>query len=106
MPGDLVRVERSDDILIKEGNYGVIEGQVGEKKLIYSVVFNMSPLPWWHNLVVSCSGGPVRLIEAKKLKPTGEKKPQLFQYWPGIPGEERAKTKTITVNVFTVDLTQ
>ena len=81
MPGDLVRVDVSDDVLIKEGSYGVIEGQVREKKLTYSVVFNMSPLPWWDNLVVSCSGGPVRLIEAKRLKPTGEQKQQLFQYW-------------------------
>ena len=105
MPGDLVCVKHTDDILIQEGTCGVIEGEVGKAKDVYSVCFNPSPMPWWDQGIVTSSGGPVRIIKSKNMVPTGQTRQQHFQYFPhGIPGAGRAKEKKKVVDVFQVDL--
>lgn len=110
-PGDLVCVLGTDDVLIKKGSCGIIEGRVGKIEDVYSVTFNPSPMPWRTQGIVSSSGGPVRIMEAKKMKQTGEKREQKFQYWrtiKGVPliGAGLAEVKKETVNVFEVDLTK
>jgi hypothetical protein len=105
MPGDVVRVLTSDDVLIKVGSYGVIEGVEGETEEEYSVCFNCSPFPWWDNGVINSSGGPVRRIKASRLKATGQQKEHQFQRWRnGIAGANRGEVYVRTVNVFEVDL--
>lgn len=107
MPGDLVCVTKSDDVLIEEGSCGVIEGVVGEYRNKYPVLFNPSPLPWWDRGIVNSSGGPEREIKSRKMTSTGEKRKQQFQYFPhGIMGANLAKTRTREVNIFKVDLTE
>lgn len=101
-PGDLVRVASSDDVLIEEGSYGVIEGLPDEIKDEYMVTFNFIT-PWWDK-VINASGGPVRGIKSMKMIPTGEKKRQLFKYWEGLPAPHSAKLKEEEVDVFLVDL--
>lgn len=105
MAGDLLCVTRTDDVLIKEGSCGVVEGEVGKYQDEYSVLFNPSPLPWWYEGIVSSSGGPERVIRSRDMIPTGEKRQQAFHYFPhGIMGAGLAKTRTHEVNVFSVDL--
>lgn len=104
MPGDLVRVTDTDDVLIKIGSYGVIEGTEGKRKDEYEVTFNPSPLPWWDKGHITSSGGPSRYVKANLIRPSDEKKKQLFQYFPGLPGAGQARTVEKEVNVFTVNL--
>ena len=104
MPGDLLRVTSTDDVLIKKGSYGVIEGKHGRRSILYSVCFNPSPLPWWWHGVISSSGGPVRTIEVEHMKPTKQTKKQRFQYFPGLPAAHTAKTEERTVKVFNINL--
>jgi hypothetical protein len=98
-PGDLVCVVRTDDVLIKEGSCGVIEGEVGEIKPRYNVTFNPYT-PWWDKGFVQASGGPVRLIEARDLRPTGRKEVQEFK----LPVAGAAEIWKRTVDVWEVDL--
>jgi len=105
MPGDLLCVTESDDVLIEVGSCGIIEGKVGEHQEEHPVLFNPSPLPWWDNGVVSSSGGPERVIKSSRMIPTGESRKQAFQYFPhGIMGAGLAKVQTREVNVFSIDL--
>lgn len=104
-PGDLVCVLRTDDVLIKEGSCGVVEGRVGDiGKSAYQVTFNPSPLPWWDRNFVVSSGGSVRVIETRDMRPTGKKKVQDFHYFPGLPAAGAARTIEKTVDVWEVDL--
>lgn len=103
-PGDLVCARTTDDVLIKRGSCGVIEGKAGKRKKRYSVTFNPSPMPWWDKGYISSSGGPVRIIMSKNMIPTGKKRKKTFQYFPGLPAKGAAKTKKKTVNVFETDL--
>lgn len=109
MPGDVVEVTASDDILIKPGqSYGIIEGTEGIRKESYAVTFNPSPLPWWDKVshIISSSGGPEREIHSSDLKYTGRRKDQEFQYFPGLPAAHTAKTEFHTVYVWQIDLAQ
>lgn len=104
MPGDLVRVTRSDDTLIAVGSYGVIGGEVEKGKTVYDVTFNYTT-PYRDDQIVSASGGPVRRIRASKMKATGERKQHSFwRFKYDIPTAGGGETKTMTVNVFEVDL--
>ena len=104
-PGDLLCVLKSDDTLIKKGSCGIIEGEEGKSKKYHSVTFNPYT-PWWDRGFIQASGGPVRRVSSKKMIPTGKKKKQEFQYFPGLPAAGAAKIKEKTVNVFEVDLTK
>ena len=102
-PGDLVCARTTDDVLIKRGSCGVIEGRAGERQAQYSVTFNHYT-PWWWQGIISASGGPVRIIQTKYMRDTGRKRKQTFQYFPRLPGRDQAKKKKIMVNVFETDL--
>ncbi len=105
-PGDLLCVLKTDDSLIRKGSCGIIGGIEGETKKTYEVTFNPSPLPWWHKGFVTSSGGPVRLVAAKKMKPTSKKRKQKYQYFPGLPAAGAARKKEKLVDVFEIDLTK
>jgi len=102
-PGDLVCARTTDDPLIKRGSCGVIEGVAGKRKKIYDVTFNPYTPFWWKGFI-RASGGPVRIIKAKRMKDTGKDKVATFNYFPGLPGAGRARTKKKKVRVFEVDL--
>jgi len=104
-PGDFVCVRKTDDILIKEGSCGVIQGEVGKRKRVYSVTFNPMT-PWWYQGVVNASGGPVRIVKAKHMKPTSERRTETFHYFPGLPAAGAAETKKKKINIFETDLTK
>ena len=104
MAGDLVRVTATDDVLIKVGSYGVINGVVGKRKSFYSVTFNYTT-PYRDDEIVSASGGPVRGIKASRMKPTGERKTHRFwRFKHDMPTAGGGVERSITVNVFEVDL--
>ena len=108
--GDLVRVEGTDDgALIPPGTLGVItdpdfrdpEFLGGEEAVL--VVFNFYT-PWagrdgW----VSASGGPVRAIPRRLLRPTGEAVRMKFQRWKRLPGGDVEEVER-EARVFSVSL--
>lgn len=104
MPGDFVRVEETDDILIKVGSLGLIEGHEGVKKDVYSVTFNYVRAWWNKDGIIDASGGPVRMIKASDMKYTGEKIDHQFWFFPGLPRAGGGETVMKTVNVFSVRL--
>jgi hypothetical protein len=107
MPGDIVIAVKSDDVLIKPGAKGIIEGMQGERREEYEVTFNWSPLPWWSEGAISSSGGPTRYLPAVDLKWTGRTEDQAFHFWgPRGAGKDLAETTTHTVLVWEVDLTK
>ena len=103
-PGDLVCARTTDDTLIKKGSCGVIEGEEGKIKSTYMVTFNPSPMPWWWNGIINSSGGPSRSMKSTRMKDTGKNRLVNFQYFPGLPGAGRGKTKKKKVRVFEVNL--
>jgi len=105
MPGDIVVATKTDDSLIPIGAEGVIQGCADHKRLVYHVLFNWCPLPWWDKRVINASGGPERIIRASMLK-YRERKKQDFHYFPGLPAADAARIKQHEVSVWEVDLTQ
>jgi len=100
-PGDLVEVEETDDVLIEKGSYGVI---VNVQRGMVVVVFNYYT-PYKKGNYVTASGGPVREIPLKYLKPTDKVVEQTFWTWKGdIPGEGRGVYFKRKVRVFKVNL--
>lgn len=74
-PGDYARVVSTDDSIIKEGSYGVVEGRgrySGDKRDV-DVVFNFYT-PFRYSSHVNASGGPVRQVKVNQFSPTGETK--------------------------------
>lgn len=75
-PGDVVRVIKTDNSLIKEGSLGVVEAiREGWGYRGVRVTFNYC-VPWVNvedgKRYVSASGGPERLIPIEWLRPTDE----------------------------------
>ena len=103
-PGDLVYAITTDDVLIKKGSCGVIEGEEGKIKKTYSVLFNPSTIPWWNKGFINSSGGPSRFIKANHMNDTKKSRLINFQYFPGLPATVAARTKRKKVRVFEVDL--
>ena len=99
-PGDLVEVEETDDVLIEKGSYGVI---VNVQRGMVVVVFNYYT-PYKKGNYVNASGGPVREIPLKYLKPTDKVVKQTFWTWKDIPEPGRAVYFKRKVKVFKVNL--
>lgn len=109
-PGDLVLVDATDDVFIPVGAYGVIIGVVGETtQEPLKIVFNFTN-PWWQKTgqgaqIVNASGGPQRGISTEQLKPMRQQI-QEFLNFDGPWAEDAAKSKTIKVNVWKINLTK
>lgn len=100
MPGDFVQIENSTDPLIKDGSYGVVEGIRGQKRDVYLVCFNPSPMPWGggtEDKFVNSSGGPAIYVEAVELRPTQNVIEAAFYAGRPIPGGSAVVNRKVRV---------
>ena len=74
-PGDIVNAKNSDNCLIKDGTYGVIES-VDDK--IVRAGWNITT-PYFDEGVCTVSGGPVIGLKAEKVRPTFNKR--IITFW-------------------------
>lgn len=99
MPGNLVRIFNSQDCLIKDSSFGVIEGIVGEFRDEYLVCFNAYSV-FRDKDIVSASGGPAFFIKVSELKETAETKERPFWKWKDLPRADGGEQYTVTETVW------
>ena len=74
-PGDIVYSKNSNNCLIKDGDYGVIES-VNNK--IVRAGWNITT-PYFYKGICTVSGGPVIGLKIKKVRPTFNKR--ILTFW-------------------------
>ncbi|MBA7580109.1 hypothetical protein ES695_02260 [Candidatus Atribacteria bacterium 1244-E10-H5-B2] len=99
-PGDIVYAKNSDNCLIKDGDYGVIES-VDDK--IVRAGWNITN-PYFDEGVCTVSGGPVIGLKAGKVRSTFNKK--IITFWRfkgGLAMAHNGEDFAGQVNVFEYD---
>ena len=99
-PGDIVYAKNSDNCLIKDGDYGVIES-VDDK--IVRAGWNITT-PYFDEGVCTVSGGPVIGLKTDKVRPTFNK--QIITFWRfknGFAMAHNGEDYAGQVNVFEYD---
>lgn len=99
-PGDIVYAKNSDNCLIKNGAYGVIES-VNSRTV--RAGWNITT-PYFDKGTCTVSGGPVIGLKAKKVRPTFDKRVITFwRFRHGIPMAHGGENFAGQVNVFEYD---
>jgi len=108
MPGDVVQVTNPKDCLIKEGSYGIIEGEEGCFAEEYMVCFNSySIFRGTRNkntekpVFISASGGPALIIPAIQLKPREWNTTMWFWRWKDYPRADGGERYAWSCKVWT-----
>ena len=99
-PGDIVYAKNSDNCLIKDGTYGVIEGV---STRIVRAGWNITT-PYFDKGTCTVSGGPVIGLKTKKVRPTFEK--MVITFWRfkgGLAMAHNGENFAGQVNVFEYD---
>ncbi|MBA7491703.1 hypothetical protein ES702_02251 [subsurface metagenome] len=99
-PGDIVYAKNSDNCLIKDGTYGVIESVYNKT---VRVGWNITT-PYFDEGICTVSGGPVIGLKIKRVRPTFNK--QIITFWRFKNGQARAHNGEDfagQVNVFEYD---
>jgi len=99
-PGDIVYAKNSDNCLVKDGTYGVIES-AGAR--IVRAGWNITT-PYFDKGVCTLSGGPVIGLKRKKVRPTFDKKVVTFwRFKGGYAMAHNGENFAGQVNVFEYD---
>lgn len=99
-PGDIVYAKNSDNCLIKDGTYGIIES-VNER--IVRAGWNITT-PYFDDGICTVSGGPVIGLKTKKVRPTfGKRVITFWRFRHGIPMAHNGEDFAGQVNVFEYD---
>ena len=99
-PGDIVYAKNSDNCLIKDGTYGVIES-VDDK--IVRAGWNITT-PYFYKGICTVSGGPVIGIKTEKVRPTFNKR--ILTFWrfkDGFMAAHNGEDFAGQVNIFEYD---
>ncbi|MBA7561171.1 hypothetical protein ES695_16270 [Candidatus Atribacteria bacterium 1244-E10-H5-B2] len=99
-PGDIVYAKNSDNCLIKDGTYGIIES-VDDK--IVRAGWNITT-PYFDEGICTVSGGPVIGIKLEKVRPTFSKR--IITFWRfknGFAMAHNGEDFAGQVNVFEYD---
>jgi len=99
-PGDIVYAKNSDNCLIKDGTYGVIES-VNNRTV--RAGWNITT-PYFDKGICTVSGGPVIGLRTKRVRPTFDKR--VITFWRFKGGFEMAhngENFAGQVNVFEYD---
>ncbi|MBA7560372.1 hypothetical protein ES695_18080 [Candidatus Atribacteria bacterium 1244-E10-H5-B2] len=99
-PGDIVYAKNSDNCLIKDGDYGVIEST--DDKIVRAG-WNITT-PYFDEGVCTVSGGPVIGLKTEKVRPTFNKR--IITFWRfknGFAMAHNGEDFAGQVNVFEYD---